>query len=270
MTSRRNAFASAGINSLTVPIDDEGVVVEQAYRLKGQARLAYVLPSRHYPFGKIMSLPRRLELLNWAASKNAWILEDDYCCEFNYMGHAPPPIQTLDHDQRVIYMGGFGMTLFPSLRLAYIVVPRILVKAANSMAQAELSVATVQQPALAEFIAEGHYMSHIRKSRKIYQKREQFLIQFLQKHIGDITTISGTGGGSNFILNLPLHINDATISETLGKSGIIAHPFFEYYLHQNARQKKHLNGLVMGFACASRSDLEQSATTLVNQIRNYT
>jgi len=270
MTSRRNTFASAGINSLTVPIDDEGVVVEQAYRFKGHVRLAYVLPSRHYPFGKIMSLPRRLELLNWAASTNAWILEDDYCCEFNYVGHAPPPIQTLDYDQRVIYMGGFGMTLFPSLRLAYIIVPQILVEAANSMAQAELSVATVQQPALAEFITEGHYMSHIRKMRKIYQQREQFLIQFLQKHIGDIATISGTGGGSNFSLNLPLHINDAAISEKLGKSGIIAHAFFDYYLNQNARQKKRLNGLVMGFACASRSDLEQSATTLVKQIRSYT
>ncbi len=269
MTSRRNAFTSAGINSLTVPIDDEGVVVEQAYRFKDHVRLAYVLPSRHYPLGKIMSLPRRLELLNWAASKNAWILEDDYCCEFNYMGHAPPPIQTLDYDQRVIYMGGFGMTLFPSLRLAYIVVPQILVKAASSMAQAELSVATVLQPALAEFISEGHYMGHIRKMRKIYQKREQFLIQFLQKHIGDITTISGTGGGSNFILNLPLRINDATLSETLGRSGIIAHPIFDYYLHQKTPHKTQLNGLVMGFACASRSDLEQAATTLVKQVKNY-
>ena len=268
MTSRRNAFTSAGINSLIVPVDEEGVVVEQAYRFNGHVRLAYVLPSRHYPFGEIMSLSRRLELLNWAASKNAWILEDDYCCEFNSVGHAPPPIQTLDYDQRVIYMGGFGMTLFPSLRLAYIVVPRTLVKTANSMAQAELSVSTFLQPALAEFISDGHYMSHIRKTKKIYQKREQFLIQFLQKHIGDITTISGTGSGSNFILNLPLHINDATISKALGRSGIIAHPLFDYYLHQNARQKNHLNGLVIGFACASRSDLEQSATTLVNQIRN--
>jgi len=269
MTSRRNAFASAGIDTLTVPVDDEGVVIEQAYRLKGNVKLAYVLPSRHYPFGKKMSLPRRLELLNWAALKNAWILEDDYGCEFNYSGQAPPPIQTMDYDQRVIYMGGFSMTLFPSLRLAYIIVPPSLVKVANNMAQSELSVATVQQPALAEFIKEGHFMSHIRKMRKTYQKRELFLIQFLQKHIGDRVTISGTGGGLNFILNLPSYINETEISKKLAKSGIIAHPLSDYYLHQNRRKKTHLNGLVMGFACASRADLEKCAMTLVKQVNGY-
>jgi GntR family transcriptional regulator/MocR family aminotransferase len=166
-------------------------------------------------------------------------------------------------------MGGFSMTLFPSLRLAYIVVPQSLVKVANNMAQSELSVATVQQPALAEFINQGHFMSHIRKMRKTYQKREQFLIQLLQKSIGDITTIDGTGGGLNFILNLPAQINDAELSQKLGKAGIIAHPLFDYYLQESARQKNRLNGLVMGFACASRPDLEQSAMTLVKQIKSY-
>ena len=213
---------------------------------------------------------RKIKLYSSLASfRNAWILEDDYGCEFNFSGQAPPPIQTMDFDQRVIYMGGFGMTLFPSLRLAYIVVPQSLVKVANNMAQSELSVATVQQPALAEFINQGHFMSHIRKMRKTYQKREQFLIQLLQKSIGDITTLSGTGGGLNLILNLPSQINDTELSQKLGKAGIITYPLFDYYLHENARRNNRLNGLVMGFACASRSDLEQSAMTLAEQIKRY-
>lgn len=161
------------------------------------------------------------------------------------------------------------MTLFPSLRLAYIIVPRSLVKVANNMAQSELSVATVQQPALAEFINEGHFMSHVRKMRKTYQKRELFLIQFLQKQLGDLITISGTGGGLNFILNLPSHINDVELSEKLAKSGIVAYPLYDYYLYQNRRQKPRLNGLVMGFACASRADLEKCAITLVEHIKGY-
>ena len=266
MISRRNAFASEGIHAMTVPVDDEGVVVEQAYRLKGSVKLAYVQPSRHYPFEKMMSLPRRLELLNWAASRNAWILEDDYCCEFNYSGQAPPPIQTLDYDQRVIYMGGFSSTLFPSLRIAYIVVPRSLVKVANNMAQAELSVATVQQPALAEFISQGHFMSYVRKMRKTYQKRQQFLAHFLQKHIGEMATISGTGGGLNFILNLPAEINDAKLSEKLSAAGIIAHPLDDYYLHQNTPNNLRLNGLVIGFACASTAQLEKAAISLIEHL----
>jgi GntR family transcriptional regulator/MocR family aminotransferase len=256
-------------NCMTVPIYDEGVVVEQAHRLKGNVRFAYVLPSRHYPFGKMMSLPRRLELLNWAASRNAWILEDDYCCEFNYSGQAPPPIQTLDRDQRVIYMGGFSTTLFPSLRIAYIVVPRSLVKVANNMAQAELSVATVQQPALAEFITQGIFLSQILKMRKTYQTRQQFLVRFLQNNLADLATISGTGGGLNFILALPAEINDAKLSERLSAKGIVAHPLHDYYLHQGARHGNRLNGLVMGFACASEAQLEKAAMVLLEHLNRF-
>ncbi|MFT5505066.1 MAG: GntR family transcriptional regulator/MocR family aminotransferase [Gammaproteobacteria bacterium] len=269
IVSRRNAFVSQGIKTLTVPIDDEGVVVERAYELKGKVKLAYVLPSRHYPFGNLMSLSRRLELLNWASSRNAWILEDDYCCEFNQSGQAPPPIQTLDHDQRVIYMGGFSTTLFPSLRLAYIVVPGSLIEAASKMAQAESSVATVHQPALAEFISQGHYMSHVRKMGKTYQKRESLLAEFLQKHIGDTATISSNGGGLNFILNLPSEIHAGKLSEKLREKGIIAHPLSDYYLHKKSNQSPHLNGLAMGFACASTFDLEKSASLLVEEIKRY-
>jgi GntR family transcriptional regulator/MocR family aminotransferase len=266
MISRRNAFVSQGVKTLTVPIDDDGVVVERAYELKGKVKLAYVLPSRHYPFGNMMSLPRRLELLNWASSRNAWILEDDYCCEFNRSGYAPPPIQTLDHDQRVIYMGGFSTTLFPSLRLAFIVVPSSLVKVASNMAQAELSVATAQQPALAEFISQGHFMSHVRKTKKAYQKRESFLVEFLEKNLGEPATISGSGGGLNFILNLPDEINDSSLSRKLRQIGIIAHPLSDYYLQQKSSQSRRLNGLVVGFACASVVDLEKSAVKLVEAI----
>ncbi len=138
---------------------------------------------------------------------------------------------------------------------------------ANNMAQSEQSVATVQQPALAEFISEGHFMSHIRKMRKTYHQRERFLRQFLQKHLGDTATISGTGGGLNFILNLPSSINDTRLSENLARAGIVAHPLDNYYLHQKDRLKTRLNGLVIGFACANRADLEKSAITLIELIK---
>ena len=84
-----------------------------------------------------------------------------------------------------------------------------------------------------------------------------------------LITVSGTGGGLNFILNLPPHINDVELSGKLAKSGIIAHPLFDYYLHQNHKQMIQLNGLVMGFACASRTDLEKCAMSLVEQIKGY-
>ena len=266
LSARRNAFRTLGIKTLTVQVDNQGVVVEQAYKFKQKAKLAYVVPSGHYPIGHVMSLPRRLELLNWASKYNAWILEDDFCCEFNFSGLAPPPIQSMQINQQVIYLGGFSMTLFPSLRLSYLVVPRKLVKAVKSIAQVEQSVSSVLQPTLAEFISGGHFMTHIRKMRKTYRRRQQFLVQFLKHHIGDITTVSGTNGGSNIILNLPAPVKDHVLSEVLGRQGIIAHSLSGYYL-QAKNQDEQGNGLVLGFACSSRVELERCARLLVEQVK---
>jgi len=266
LQGRRNAFRTVGAKTLTVQVDDQGVIVEQAYKFKQKAKLAYVVPSGHYPVGHVMSLPRRLELLKWASKYNAWILEDDFCCEFNFSGMAPPPIQSMEINQQVIYLGGFSMTLFPSLRLAYLIVPRKLIGAVKSIAQVEQSVSSVLQPALAEFISGGYFMTHVRNMRKIYRRRQQFLVQFLKHHIGDITTIDGTNGGSNIILNLPAPVKDHALSEELGRQGIIAHPLSGYYL-QAKNQGEQGNGLVLGFACSSRVELERCARLLVEQVK---
>ena len=110
-------------------------------------------------------------------------------------------------------------------------------------------------------------MTHVRNMRKTYHRREQFLVQFLNHHIGYVTTISGTGGGPNFILNLPSHIKDYSLSETLNQQGIIAHPLSSYYLQPVSRHENRNSGLVLGFACSSRSELERGATILVEQVK---
>lgn len=264
--ARHNAFRTAGVHTLSVSVDDQGVVVEEACRFKEKAKLAYVVPSSHYPLGKVMSLPRRLEILNWASANNAWILEDDFGCEFSFSGQAPPPIQSMDMDQRVIYMGGYSMTLFPSLRIAYLVVPKTLVNAAEHLARAEQSVSVALQPALAEFVSAGHFMAHIRNMRKTYGRREQFLEQFLHHHLPCETTVTGTGvGGPYLVLNLPARIRDRTLSETLARTGIIAHPLSSYYVHRKP-DREYRNGLVLGFGCAPRVDLERGARQLVERI----
>ena len=261
--ARHNAFRTAGVNTCSVSVDDQGVVVDEAYRFKEKVKLAYVVPSSHYPLGNVMSLPRRLEMLNWASANNAWILEDDFGCEFSFTGQAPPPIQSMDMDQRVIYMGGYSLTLFPSLRIAYLVVPENLVNAAENMAQAEQSVSAVLQPALAEFISAGHFMAYIRTMRKTYYRREQFLVQFLNRHLADEMTITGTGvGGPYLVLNLPARIKDHALSETLAEIGIIAHPLSSYYIHHKHDSERR-NGLVLGFGCSPRVDLERCANQLV-------
>ncbi|MFT5656897.1 MAG: GntR family transcriptional regulator/MocR family aminotransferase [Gammaproteobacteria bacterium] len=265
--SRRYAFSSTGVNTITLPVDDQGVVVKSIYKHGRNAKLAYVLPYRHYPLGITMSLQRRRELLEWANNNNSWILEDDFASEFGLPENSPPPIQSLDENQRVIYMGGFSLTLFPALRLSYVVYPRSLLKAAESIAKSELSVSTALQPALADFIANDHYVTHIRNMRKVYQRREDFLLQYLNQHLDNRFSVSGMGGGTNLVLDLPPHICANDLSQSLARHNIIAYPASSYYLG-NPLEQNTRNALVLGFASSSRDKLEISAALLMEEIRN--
>ena len=260
--SRRNAFRTAGVETRTVQVDNEGVVVEQAYAFDRHTRLAYVMPWRHYPLGITMSLTRRLELLEWARQYDGWIIEDDFGSEFSFMEKPPPPLQSLDVEKRTIFIGSFGLSLFPALRLTYVVLPSALVEPMQNIDRVERSVSGVLQPALAEFISDGHLTAHIRKMRKVYRQREQFLARYLKNRLGDEISISGRGGGSNFILNLPDDIDESRLSAALEKQGVIAFPMSDYYLEMD-RSITPYNALNLGFTSASIESLERSAEILV-------
>lgn len=119
----RSALLGAGARIVPVPVDAEGLAVETGARGAGDARLAYVTPSHQYPLGVPMSLPRRLALLRWASRAGAWVIEDDYDSQFRYGARPVPCLHGLDVDGRVIYVGSFSKTLFPALRLGFLVVP---------------------------------------------------------------------------------------------------------------------------------------------------
>ena len=263
--SRRYAFTSSGAKAITVPVDDQGVVMDSIYQYGRNAKLAYVLPYRHYPLGITMTLARRLEILKWADENNSWILEDDFSSELGLTENSPPPIQSLDTNQRVIYMGGFSLTLFPALRLSYVVYPKALLKSAGTIAKSEMAVSTALQPALADFIANDHYISHIRSMRKAYQRREKFLTDYLTPHLGPGFSISGIGGGTNIVLNLPKKISDVALSKSLANENIIAYSIPSYNLEESTYSSSR-NALILGFACSSRKQLEKSADQLIKKL----
>jgi GntR family transcriptional regulator / MocR family aminotransferase len=176
----RAAFELTGGTVTPVPVDDEGIRVEVGLRRAPKARLAYVTPSHQYPTGVALSLERRIELLQWAARNNSWIVEDDYDGEFRYAGQPLASLYSLDSHERVFYLGTLNKSMFVSLRLAYVVVPEELIELlANIRTQMDGFSPAVVQMAMTLFMEEGYLSSHMRHMRTRYAAKRKVLVDGL-------------------------------------------------------------------------------------------
>ena len=179
----RSALRAAGAEALEVPVDAGGMNVERLRAREG-VRLAYVTPSHQFPLGVSMSLERRRSLLAWARASRAWVVEDDYDCDFRYRSQPIPCLHALDPDGRVIYVGTFSKTLFPALRLGFLIVPHDLAAGfAGARLASDVHPPVLEQAILAEFMARGHYQRHLRRVQAVYAERLDALRQAID-HCG--------------------------------------------------------------------------------------
>ncbi len=182
-----------------IPVDDEGMDVGWGQRHHPQARFALLTPAHQSPLGVALSLPRRRQLLAWAAERDAWIIEDDYDSEFRYHGKPLPPLKSLDAPQRVIYAGTFSKSMFPALRTAWLVVPTPLVARFHQTAERQsCTVPTLWQQTLADFIQQGHFWRHLKKMRASYSQRRQWLESALQAQGFQVTPQLG-GNSTGYV-----------------------------------------------------------------------
>jgi len=178
----RAVFEAVGAKLAPIPVDDDGMLVDQ---LPSQARIVCVTPSHQFPLGSAMSMTRRMSLLEFARKNDAVVIEDDYDCEFRYDGRPLDALQTIDRHESVFYVGTFSKSMFPEVRLGFIVAPPWALEALIAAKQAaDLISPFINQHALAAFIAEGHLARHIRKMRSIYSQRRRRLIDGLQRDFG--------------------------------------------------------------------------------------
>src|SRR5258708_13541034 len=160
---------AAGARLVSVSVDGDGIDVAEGVTAAPRARLAYVTPSRQAPLGVLLSLARRMQLLEWAATSKAWIFEDDYDGEYRFTGRPHAALKSLDGHGCVIYAGTFSKVMFPGLRLAYVVVPDQLLDAfAAAMSLTARHAPIMTQAVLPDFIAEGHFGRHILRMRTHY------------------------------------------------------------------------------------------------------
>jgi GntR family transcriptional regulator / MocR family aminotransferase len=200
----RNAFLFAGAAVVAVPVDADGINLAAAAPAAREARLVHVTPSHQYPLGSVMSLSRRLALLEWAERRGAFVVEDDYDGEFRFQGRPLAPLQALDRGGRVIYLGTFSKVMFPALRLGYLVLPPSLAPAlARAKSLADGGTSGLEQEALADFIRGGGFERHLRRTRTRMRERREALLDAIGRHLGSRVEVVGADAGLHVLLRLP-------------------------------------------------------------------
>lgn len=249
----------AGLTLQPVPVDDEGLNVNEGKKLAPKARFAVVTPTHQSPMGMALSLPRRLELLDWASSRKAWIIEDDYDSEFRYHGRPLPALKSLDHDERVLYTGTFSKVLIPGLRLAYLVVPASLVGTfRDEVTHLPGPGSIVPQAMIADFMTAGHFALHLRKMRALYATRRKYVVDALTETLGDRLFVQPQAGGIHILAHLKARRNDKHLASTACANGLAIRALSDWRL-----RKASSGGLLMGFAnFASAADASAAVQRL--------
>ena len=253
----RNAFVAAGADLVPVAVDEDGLSVEDGMQRAPHFRLAFVTPSHQQPLGHVMSLSRRLALLQAAEEADALIVEDDYDGEF-YFGDKPlPPLKSIDTQERVIYVGTFSKSLFPSLRLGFVLVPRGLVDVFARVSAYWLSgVPTANQAIVADFMNEGLFATHIRAMRQVYRARHAALIAAFSPLAGRID-IAPTSSGFHAIGALGPGLDERQVAAEAAERGIILAPLSRYCLEPVGTR-----AVALGFGAVGEDKIRQGAEAL--------
>ena len=226
--SARQIFALAGAKITSIPVDDQGISVDALTR-RPETKIVYVTPAHQSPLGVTMSVTRRLELLDWARSSGAWIIEDDYDSEFNYSNAPLPAMMSLDLGGRTIYCGSFNKTLLPGLRVGFIVAPiemrRRLVQLWQTTGR---SVAVSEQLALETYIRTGAFARHLRVARQAYAERRDMLLRILSRGAEGRYAVSGQHAGFHLVLWLKNGQGEQTLCRRAASEGVVLQPLSEF------------------------------------------
>jgi GntR family transcriptional regulator/MocR family aminotransferase len=219
----RELLAYMKIEAVPVRVDGEGIVASEGEVRAPDARAAVVTPAHQSPLCVSLSLARRMALLDWAVRHESWIIEDDYDGEYRYVSRPLPALKSLDRDGRVLYAGTFSKVLFPSVRLAYVVVPEAQVERFEEIASAFAGGSPeLTQAIVAAFIQEGHFARHIQRMRKLYAGRRSLTASALTKILADHVSIDLQPGGMHLALRLIGRQSDRELVARMRGAGLYA------------------------------------------------
>ncbi|MCP1833714.1 MULTISPECIES: MocR-like pyridoxine biosynthesis transcription factor PdxR [Bradyrhizobium] len=255
----REILKYMNIEGVSVPVDEEGIIVSDATKLAPRARAAVVTPAHQSPLCMSLSLPRRLALLDWAARSKAWIVEDDYDGEYRYVSRPLPALKSLDRDGRVLYAGTFSKVLFPGIRLAYLVVPLVQVERFTQVIES-LSAGSpgLTQTIVAAFLSGGHFARHIQRMRKLYAVRREATAAGLESVLGKHVRIDRQPGGMHLILRLRGDRSDRRLVASMRAGGLYAEALTDW-----TKGRYGVSGLLLNF---TNIDSQRTAENLGRRI----
>ena len=259
----RRGLELADLSPVPIPVDDDGLDVEHGLRIAPDARLAVVTPGQQAPLGVTLSLDRRLALLDWAARRDAWIIEDDYLGELQLEGRAAPALASLDRDGRVIHIGSFSKTIGPTLRLGFLVAPPSLLPRFGEVAAclAPPPGPSVQL-AMAEFLREGHYIRHLRRTKRAYSAQRDALLACLPNKDEERTV---TVAGLAVLLRFAGDIPDMRVVREALAFAMSPAPLSAWWASPAARQ----SGLLLGIATVPGKDLPKACDRLLELVARF-
>lgn len=260
----RRGLELAGLTLAPIPVDGDGIDVDHGLQHAPDAALVVVTPGQQAPLGSTLSLARRLRLLDWAAQEGAWVIEDDYLSELQLKGRAAPALASLDRAGRVVHIGSFSKTITPSLRLGFLVAPLSL---ASRFAEVAACLAPPPGPAVqlatAEFMREGHYIRHLRRTKRLYSAQRDALLKQLRTLGSDVDV---TAAGLAVLLRLPDGAPDHAIVRDMLAFGLAPGPLSLWYASPDSARP----GLLLGVATAPQKHLARSCDRLHQIIGRFT
>lgn len=257
----RHLLAQNRISHHPLPVDAEGMMVQEGMKQAPTARVALVTPANQSPLGVVMSARRKSELLDWAVENQGWIIEDDYDSEYCGESRLAPTLASLDRNGRTYYMGTFSKTLFPALRLAYLVVPlqknAYFIDLAGQMLD---GCPLHSQATLADMMQQGFFARHIKKMRTLYNTRRAMLASALEASMGASLRLSPSSRGLCLLAQLSAGYNDQEVQARAKRHGLSVGTLSSRSLRYDYGQ-----GLLLGFANFScEQEIEQAVTLLAS------
>ncbi|AXI08348.1 aminotransferase class I/II-fold pyridoxal phosphate-dependent enzyme [Oceanobacillus sp. 143] len=240
-------------------VDGEGVKVEQIE--KSAINIVYATPSHHFPYGSVLSVNRRVKLLNWAlGADNRYIIEDDYDSEFRYSGKTIPSLQSMDQAEKVIYLGSFSKSLIPSLRISYMVLPnRLLQSYKEKLSYINCSVSRIDQHILATFMKQGDFERHLNRMRKIYRRKLDRTVDLLKPYQEKVSVIGGQSG-LHIVFVVRNGMTEQELVEKAAAAKIKIYPLSSYSIEKKVENPPKI---ILGFAGIPEEELELAINLLL-------